>query len=61
MEWIRSFFAWPNGGVWSNLLASVIWTIPTLAVHHRKIKQHIDDKLAQQDTAGAPEKEVPAP
>lgn len=41
MDWVEAFFGWPNGGVWSNLLASVLWTIPALGWHHRKIKQHI--------------------
>lgn len=56
-SWISSFFSWPNGGVWSNLLASVIWTVPALGFHHRKIKQHISDALAQQQGAVAEAKE----
>lgn len=48
MDWVTSFFAWPDGGVWSNLLASVLWTVPALAWHHRKIKQHITETLRRQ-------------
>ena len=23
-----TFFGWPSGGIWSNILASVLWTAP---------------------------------
>ena len=46
-DWFDSWFAWPDGGVWSNVVASVIWTVPALAWHHRKMKQHITDTLGQ--------------
>jgi hypothetical protein len=49
MDWLDSFFAWPGGGVWSNLVASALTTIPALAWHHRKMKQHITDTLAPKE------------
>lgn len=55
-NWISSFFSWPNGGVWSNLLASVLWTVPTLGYHHKKIKQHITNTLAPQPAPDQPPK-----
>lgn len=58
MGWLSSFFAWPDGGVWSNLLASVIWTVPALAWHHRKIKQHVTTTLAARDASEAAAKEA---
>ena len=40
------FFDWYTGGVWSNLLASVIWTVPVYAYgryHFKKLhKKHND-------------------
>jgi hypothetical protein len=49
MGWLDSFFAWPGGGVWPNLVASALTTIPALAWHHRKMKQHITDTLAPKE------------
>lgn len=48
--WFASFFAWPDGGVWSNLLASVIWTLPALRWHHKRIKEHVDRALQTSPT-----------
>ena len=60
MSVLSSFFAWPDGGVWSNLLASALTVPVTVAVHHRKLrnahqrdtdtqtqqlKDHIDERL----------------
>jgi hypothetical protein len=45
--WV-AFFAWPGGGVWSNLVASAIWTVPALAWHHRRMKQHINAVVSRQ-------------
>lgn len=42
MSVLRLFFDWPNGGVWSNLLASAIWTVPALGWHHRAVRRHLD-------------------
>lgn len=43
------FFHWPDGGVWSNLLASLLW-VPVswagvhglLVWHHNKMHAHIE-------------------
>ena len=63
-----SFFGWPSGGVWSNLLASLMWTGPAFVTHHvlirrhharttarqtEQIKAHIDARLDRQQ-GGAP-------
>ncbi len=39
---INAFFAWPGGGVWSNLLASVVWTVPALIWHHKTVMKKLD-------------------
>lgn len=39
------FFGWPNGGVWSNLLASVLWATPALLAHHKLMMRRISKKL----------------
>lgn len=26
------FFRWPTGAIWSNLLASLIWEVPTISL-----------------------------
>ena len=47
-SWTRLFFHWPDGGVWSNLVASAIWTTPTLLFAWRKLRawrQHVHDRL----------------
>jgi hypothetical protein len=51
MGWFSSFFAWPDGGVWSNLVASVPWTVPALGWHHRKMKQHVTAAVQQAATS----------
>lgn len=48
MSVISAFFAWPDGGVWSNLLASLIWGVPAFVTHHRKLRAaHKADTVAQ--------------
>jgi hypothetical protein len=64
----QSFFGWPAGGVWPNLLASVMWGAPAFVTHHvlirrhqarttarqtEQLKDHIDARLDQQQ-GGAP-------
>jgi hypothetical protein len=44
-HWLHSWFGWPDGGVWSNIAASLIWSgivwVPTIRHLHRKIdRQH---------------------
>jgi hypothetical protein len=46
-NWIVVFFAWPLGGVWSNIIASFIWSaavwFPTMLHLHRKVdRQHAE-------------------
>lgn len=40
------YFGWPDGAVWSNLLASVIWATPALWHLHRKLDRHHDEHMA---------------
>lgn len=41
MSVLKIFFAWPNGQVWPNLLASLIWAAPTVFFTHKKLhKMH---------------------
>lgn len=58
MSWVDSFFAWPNGGVWSNLVASAITSTGALllvgwrilkkqAVEHEKHRQLMARQLAE--------------
>jgi len=64
MHTLTAFFGWPNGGIWSNLAASVIWTVPALEVNHRRAKRHITKTLAQSAAPPAPAdapKEMSAP
>lgn len=44
----QTFFSWPTGGIWSNLLASVIWGSLAFAWAHRKIK-NLHKRLDYQD------------
>jgi len=38
------FFHWPDGGIYSNIVASIIWTTPSFivgfVVGHLKMKKH---------------------
>lgn len=44
--WAASF-AWPAGGIWSNLLASVVWTVPAIAWQHRRQRRHTAAQTAE--------------
>lgn len=48
MNPIDVFFHWPNGGIWSNILASILWTTPSFVVGfvigHFKMKKHINTR-----------------
>lgn len=38
-----SFFAWPDGGVWSNIAASLLWAVPAgYAVLRRQARMHAE-------------------
>lgn len=39
MNSIRLFFAWPQGGVWANLIASLLWATPAFIYTHRKLRK----------------------
>jgi hypothetical protein len=54
MHTLTAFFGWPDGGIWSNLAASVVWTLPALGWHHRRMKRHIAKTLALPAAAPAP-------
>jgi hypothetical protein len=43
-----AFFSWPNGGVWSNLLASLLWGAPAFITHHRLMRRHQTKTIAEQ-------------
>jgi hypothetical protein len=38
MNDIRVFLDWPNGTLWSNLIASAIWDVPIIFVVYRKFE-----------------------
>lgn len=44
-----AFFAWPDGGVWSNLLASLLWGAPAFITHHVLMRRH-QTRTAQKQT-----------
>lgn len=37
---IHEMFAWPNGIVVGNLIASILWATPTFISLHRKLNRH---------------------
>jgi hypothetical protein len=46
--WYYLFFHWPDGGVWSNLVASFIWATPTIIISWRKLRRmhlHLHERL----------------
>ncbi len=56
MNPLQLFFHWPEGGVWSNLVASLLWTllagIPAYFWGRSKARKHltrIHDRLDSQD------------
>lgn len=40
MNILKSWFSFPDGGVWSNLIASALWAIPTFIHLHKKLNRH---------------------
>jgi hypothetical protein len=40
MSIIDLFFSWPNGTVWSNIIASVMWSLPTVGFTFWRIRKH---------------------
>lgn len=53
MHLLDVFFAWPAGGIWSNLIASAIWAAPAgaLAVWRMRVHlaRHRDELHARHD------------
>jgi hypothetical protein len=44
----QAFFSWPSGGVWGNLLASLLWAPAAFGVHHAAMRRHHTRVTAQQ-------------
>ena len=45
-------FNWPSGNVLGNLIASLVWAVATgiaLRLMHKRLKNHIDNSLQDQD------------
>lgn len=49
MSWVSAFFAWPNGGVWANLVAAAMWAPLGFGTHHVLMRRH-HTKTTQQQT-----------
>lgn len=47
MKTLLLFFHWPEGSVWSNLIASVIWATPTFLHLHHKMSRRADALMEQ--------------
>lgn len=48
---LRVFFGWPEGGVWSNLLAALLWSPlagAALTLHHVLMRRHHTKTAAEQ-------------
>lgn len=43
---LRTLFAWPQGIVVGNLIASALWALPAFITHHLLIRRHITNTLA---------------
>jgi hypothetical protein len=46
-HWIVVFFSWPNGSIWSNILAWVICGALAILWARRKMIAHHKEQLAQ--------------
>lgn len=47
--WAVTFFAWPTGSIWSNLLASALLGAGALLLGKRKLDQHHREHMAKLD------------
>lgn len=47
MNPIGVFFGWPLGGVWSNLVASLIWATPAGIATWRKLRRQHAERMGQ--------------
>lgn len=43
-----SFFNWPTGAVWGNLVASALWAPTAFTVSHKLLKRHHTRLINQQ-------------
>lgn len=44
----QAFFAWPGGGVWSNIIAAGMWALPGFTAHHLLMRRHHTRTAARQ-------------
>jgi hypothetical protein len=44
-----SWFAWPDGGVWSNLAAALLWAGPGFTTHHVLMRRY-NVRILRQET-----------
>lgn len=51
---LNSFFGWPAGGVWANIIASVIWGAPAFVTHHVLMRRH-QERVVTRETAAQTE------
>ena len=64
MSALTAFFGWPDGGVWSNLIASAAW-VPLAGVWHRRtlrrhaaeMRQHLTAELHRRHQTEPPEED----
>ena len=42
------FFGWPQGGVWSNVAASLLWAVPGFTAHHVLMRRHTTREIDRQ-------------
>lgn len=51
MNAFQLFFSWPQGGVWSNIIASAVLGVPTFVALFRRLRknhrEHVDNLIAQ--------------
>lgn len=45
ISFLRTLFAWPDGIVVGNLIASALWATPAMWHLHRKINRHHREHL----------------
>lgn len=52
--WLANWFGWYQGGIWTNLAASLLWSglvwFPTVAHLHRKVDRQHRELLDQNAT-----------
>lgn len=48
MRTVSVFFGWPSGGVWSNLVAALLWGTPAFIGQHVLLRRHHAATTAKQ-------------